>query len=65
MLDSWLINVERAELLPAGSGELFMNAGLDTVQLDGEPLKWELFDVNPIIGSALVIKFNRIVTAGS
>lgn len=42
-----------------------MNAGLDTVQLDGEPLKWELFDVNPIIGSALVIKFNRIVTAGS
>lgn len=33
--------------------------------MDGEPLTWELFDVNPIIGSALVIKFNRIVTAGS
>lgn len=63
MLDSWLINVESAELLPAESA--ISRIRDPTVELTGEALNWSIVEVNPILGSALVIQFNSVLTAGS
>lgn len=54
VLDSWLINVESAELLPANSAiSRIQNPTLE--QQSGEALNWSIVEVNPILGSALVI----------
>jgi hypothetical protein len=53
VLDSWLINVESAELLPANSA--FSRIQNPTVEQSGEALNWSIVEVNPILGSALVI----------
>jgi len=50
-------------LLPAGSAIARIE---DPTHVEaGSPLTWELFDVNPIIGQALVIRFNSVLAAGS
>lgn len=63
VLDSWLINVESAELLPAESA--ISRIRDPSVEQTGEALNWSIVEVNPILGSALVIKFNSVLTAGS
>jgi leukotriene-A4 hydrolase len=53
VLDSWLINIESAELLPAGSAIARIND--PSIQQTGESLSWQIAEVNPILGSALII----------
>jgi hypothetical protein len=37
-----------------------MNAGINQLSISGESLNWEINEVNPIIGDALVISFNEL-----
>lgn len=60
VLDSWKINIESIELLPAFSAVAQMNAGINQLSISGESLNWEINEVNPIIGDALVISFNEL-----
>lgn len=65
IFDSWLINIESAELVPADSAKTLMNHGLEKAVLDGTPLSWENDIYNPLIGDALTIYFNDVQKAGT
>lgn len=65
VLDSWLINIESVEQLPAGSAKTLMNHGVVQAIIVGETLKWETEVVNPEIGDAMTIYFNEVQAAGT
>lgn len=63
--DSWLINIQSAEIVEPGSAMLMKNHGINKHSIVGTPLSWENDVVNPLIGDALTIYFNDVQAAGT